>query len=276
MSRRNDVVFSSERLESQERLKKILIPLAVLLLIVAAVVAAAFIMRSVRGTSSTGGEDTPYPYSWRNNSKGVMTLEIDRGGVEGSSWLAVNNDPANMPVETAQKQPKGADRFTVTPTGAGRSNQVFVLMGEDGEASVKLEMLMEAALNDKGVLQTEVLSSSILERQRTTQGGADSAYPYSYTSDTDGFLVVTVSGAAVYNDWDCSCDNEAAAYFAGLFYEEDDIITYLCPGTEPGNCTAVIFSKEGGVELTLELELSEGGAILVRNDSIVVENERPV
>ena len=267
MARNNDLVFSSERIESREKHKRILIPLAVLLLIIAVVIAAALLLKNMRGTTFTGGEDTEFPYSWRNDGKGVMTLEIDRGAAGSSTWYAVNNDPADMPVVQTEKQPKKASRFKVTPQDAVRSSLRFLLLDENGEAEAVLDMLMEAGLNDKGVLQTEVIASSLQRRQTARQGGEGTYYPYSIGTD-DGLIVVTVSGGAIADDWSVESSNEAAAADAGLFYEDENVILFLAPGSEPGASSIRLFSEKGAVTLKLEAELKENGDFLVTEHSV--------
>ena len=263
-----DVVFSSEKLEAREKLKRILIPVIALLVIAALVAAFALIKQAVRGTTFTGGEDTPYPYSWRNSNKGVMTLEIDNSASPGYTWITLDPDHSNMPVTADTKQADGRNRFTLTPSEAGRHSTYFILMGEDGEASAKLDMLLETVENAKGVLETTVLSSSVQRRQVASAGGEGTYYPYSYSADTDGFIVLTISGGAVVRDWEASCDNIEAADYAGPFYEDNDVMFYILPGTRPGECNAVFSSINGAVSIRFALELEEDGTLLVKSDSI--------
>jgi|GEM_PF-2439053 len=262
MARNKDVVFSSERLESRERLKKILIPLAVLAAIAVIVVVAALLTRALKVTYYTGGEDTPYPYRWYNK-KGVMTLEIDSSAAEGRSWVAVNNDRAHIPTEATKKQPKKASRFTLAPNEEGRHSVLFVLLNENDEAGTILEMLTETALDEQGFLQTEVVSSSLTNRQKAQQGGEDTYFPYSFSADSDGLIAVTVSGGAVVNDWVCVSDNEEAVIYAGVFYEDEDVLLYLYPGDVPGSSSVTLSSENGAVSIALVAEYAENGDFLI-------------
>ena len=270
MAKQKDVVFSSEKLESQERLKRILIPIAALLIIVALVVVVALVVRSSRGVSYSGGEDTEYPYSWKNSSKGIMTLEIDHSAAPGYSWITLNTEPQNIVVAATEKQPKDKSSFTLTPSGEGRYNTFFLLYDENGsdEAAAKLDMLLETTSNAKGVLQTTVLSSSIQKRQVQTARGEGTYFPYSYRADTDGFIVLTVNGGDVVDDWQAACDNEDAADYAGPFCEDGNAIFYIVPGSVPGTCNAAFSSEKGAVKITLVLELGEDGTLLVSSDSM--------
>ena len=264
----DDLTFSSEKLEAKERQKSILTLIAALLLIAALAVGIALVVRSMRGERFSGGTDTLYPYSWRNDSKGVLAVEIDHSASPGQSWIAVETDRARMAIQKDEKQPEGSSSFKLTPTDEGRYNALFLLINENNEASCRLDMLLETTLTDKGVFQTEVLSSALQPRQVTRQGGADSYYPYSFRTDENGYLVVTVEGAAVWEDWNCISGSDAVAMPAGLFYEEGNIICFIMPGDEPGTCAMKISTDDGAVTIDLELELTQELSLLVRSDSI--------
>ncbi len=268
-------VFSSERIESQERAKKILIPIAALLIIVGLVVAAAFIMNSIKGELKTGGEDTPYPYSWRCSNKGVMTLEIDHSADPLRHWIVLETDNARMLSAAAEKQPEDKSSFILTPSEEGRHNALFLLVDENGEAAARLDMLMEVTRNSKGVLKTDIVESSLTARQIRVHGGEGTNYPYSYRSDPDGAIELTVSGGAIVTDWICSCSNEAAAAFTGSFFEEGALVAYFSPGTVPGECSAKLSSSEGSVTISLDIVLNEDGVLLVSSDSIEGGTEAP-
>ncbi len=261
-------VFSSERIESQERLKKILIPIAALLIIVGLVVAAAFIMHSLKGELKTGGGGIPYPYSWRCDNKGVMTLDIDHSAAQGRHWLVLDTDTARMASETPEKQPEGKSRFLLTPSAEGRYNGLFILVDANGEPSARLDMLMETSRNSKGVLKTDILDHTLQEIQVLVTGGEGTNYPYSYRADGKGSIELTVSGGAIVSDWSCVCSNEASVFFGGAFYEENDLVAYFSPGQEPGECKALLSSSSGAVSIELDLVLKEDGTLLVSSDSI--------
>ena len=293
MAKENDVIFSSEKLETRERRNRILIPAIALVVVIAIAVAASFIVRHMRGTLYSGGGDTAYPYTWRNNTKGVMTLEIDKTAGNGQNWIALNNNSAYIPVEAGKKQPEGKNRFLVTPQEEGRHSLLFVLVDEsvpeeEQAASAVLELLTETTVNGKGAFETEVISSALRERQIPKSSGADTYYPYTYSMDENGYLTVTVAypegtipepeeggpesmpdTAILFPyDWAAASDNESVATALGTFYENGGLAVYIGSGSEAGTCRVTVASEQGGVSIVLTIERNESGALLVRSDEI--------
>ena len=80
--------------------------------------------------------------------------------------------------------------------------------------------------------------------------------------------MLRITGAAAAEDWNCESDNENVAVFAGLFYEDEDLIVYLMPGTEPGICGVKIYGSEAGVSLELGVELTAEGELLVNSEKL--------
>ena len=267
MAKEKELVFSSEREEKQGQLKRILILAGIVLGVIILVVGAALIVRSTRAVVHTGGEDTPYPYTWKN-SKGSMIIEIDRSADPDRVWQAYNVDNVNSKCETPEKQPKDKNQFVFTPKEEGRYSIIFILMGADDQASMRMEMFVESKLDANGVLESEVLSTSLLARQVLSEGGEGTNYPYSYLTDTDGFLVVTIAGAAACGDWDCVSDNENVALPAGVFMDGDDAVFYIQPGSERGMCTLKLYRTAIEVSLQLGVELTEGNGLIVTSDKL--------
>ena len=274
MSRRNkdsDVVFSSEKFESRRRMLRILIPAAAVVLVAVIAIVAAFIIRDSKGVKYTGGEDTPYPYSWRNSRKGVMTLEIARDADPEKTWQLVNPSNIEKDAEEAKKQPKETARFTITPKETGRSSLILVLM-EGEEAAVRIDMLLETTVSEKGTLTTDVISSSLMERQTTQRGGEESFFPYSFRTGTDGFLVVTITNntEVAVEDWECVSENENAVQIGGIFFtgSGSGMEVYLASGMEVGTSRVIISSELASAQITLEVERTAPGSLLVRTHSM--------
>ena len=267
MAKDKELVFSSELEERREKRRKAFILIGILLAVVIIAAAAVFFVRANRAEVFTGGEDTEYPYSWKER-KGVVTIEIDHSADPARTWTAVNTDGRRISIEQPEKQPKDKSRFDISFAEAGRYNLVFALTAGDNEAAGVIEMLAEVTESEEGVLSAQILTSSLRKRQVSAQGGEGSFYPYTYSVDSDGFLVLRIAGAAAAGDWDCVSDNENVAVFAGLFYEDEDLIVYLMPGTEPGICGVKIWRTEAGVSLELGMELTAEGELLVNSEKL--------
>jgi hypothetical protein len=133
-----------------------------------------------------------------------------------------------------------------------------------------MEMLLDTTVGEKGSLTTEIISASLLERQTQQSGGEGSYYPYTFQTNEDGFLQVSIanaSGVAVY-DWEASSDNEEAAAVEGMLYLEEGIGVYMLPGTVPGLCRLTVSSEAAAAVLTMEIEHTDEGALLVRSHRI--------
>ena len=275
MARTKDVVFSSEKLESRERLKALLTPVAVLLVIVALVVISAFVLNDLRGKSYSGGEDTAYPYTWRNNNKGVMTVEIDNKADPSRSWIVLDTDPVRYPSQAAEKQPRGKNRFLITPRSEGIHNALFLLTDESGEPAAVLEMIMESEVNSKGRYVTDVVTSSLKYRQLAGSGGEESYYPYSFATGEGEVIALTVANAATLPDWVCSCSNEQAVENTGIFYRGGDLLLYFSSASDPGSCTVSVSSESGGVTIELDMEYTLNGELMVTDHRIIGGTEPP-
>ena len=88
-----NVVFESERYEKRQIFKRIGIPLAVVIGAILIAVVVALIVRGGRGKPVSGGEDTPYPYTWTANRNGSVTLVLDRAAAPGYIWSASTDIP---------------------------------------------------------------------------------------------------------------------------------------------------------------------------------------
>ena len=202
-----DVVFDSERLEKRERAKKLLIPAAVTVGILLLVMIAAVVTGMLRGKTVTGGEDTPYPFSWRANRDGVITLEIDRADAEGYKWNYIPFVPQDgleledmdqtiyepvFSVESDAKQKEGKDRFILTPLKEGRQVITFGLCGTQGETDeiYEVNLLAEYSLED-GKTSSQFLSSSGMEKIGKLSGNG-AGFFYEIYQAGDDVITITV------------------------------------------------------------------------------------
>ena len=278
------IVFDSERLEKRQSLKRWLIPVSALLAVVVIAVVIALIVRGGRGKAVTGGEDTSFPYTWTAGKNGVVTLELDRSAAPGYLWTAAETGTqAQMSVAAAQED--GRTRFTLTPSGAGRSVLLFTLHREDSEADCIYELSVLAETADSGnSLRSSLLSIAGRPRQGVVTGGEDTDYPYMIFTDEDGDLVVTVTDRTPVSEeteetdetvkkeegWICVSEDESIAEVLGIVEGEAVTAAYLRSGPEAGTVLVRMTDSAGGTELLLELEADVGGSLLVRTHRLTV------
>lgn len=269
-NKEKDLVFSSERLESRERLKKIILTAAAVVLVIAIAIAAAFIIRGAKGVRFTGGEDTAFPYSWRNSKKGVMSLEISRGEDTARTWSFIDAASNRIGATLDKKQPKDATRFSVVPKEAGRHNVIFLFTDAAGEASYRMDMLLETTENEKGTFTTEVITASIQERQTSARGGEGTYFPYAFRIDEYGYMVLVAenSSGVFVDDWTCESENDDITTVSGVISDRSGVTVYVLPGTEAGTCRLDLSSQMAKTVISLDTLRTEEGALLVSGHSI--------
>ena len=278
------VVFESERYEKRQSVRRIVIPAAVLLGAIVIAVAAALIIRGGRGKPVTGGENTPYPYTWAANKNGSVTLVADRAAAPDYIWISAADVP-QMEITAKQGVPEGKTQFTLTPKEAGRYVLEFRLQREKDpdDCIFKLTALSDVTYDGK-TMRASLLSVSGRRLAGVVRGGEDSLCPYQIRQDEDGDLMVIIADTEPAPDeeennedagqdkklegWQCESGDESVAEYLGTIRNEEISIVYLRAGTTPGRTRVRIWKAETGTELTVELELDENGAFLPLEHSI--------
>ena len=125
-----DIIFDSERYEKRETVKRYLIPAAVLVGLIVVAVVAALLLRGSRSKPVTGGEDTPYPYTWAAGKNGSVILAVDRTAAPGYLWLPAA-ETRQLDISVTQDAQQGKTQFILTPQEAGRCVLEFRLQRED-------------------------------------------------------------------------------------------------------------------------------------------------
>ena len=193
-----DVVFESEKYMQRQETRRKWLPVICLAAILLAVVVIALIMRGARGTVYTGGEDTPYPYSWSINRKGEMTLQIDKSAAEGYTWALSSFDTSNLEIQVPEKQKSGVSTFVMTPNIPGRYVTVFSLVNleDPSESLYEWRFLMDSALVTEGETTSagplSILSGSGLEHSGKQRSGEEDAVPYTLYADENGSMTVEI------------------------------------------------------------------------------------
>ena len=299
----NDVVFESERYEKRRSRMRWLLPLLGVLIVLIGIVAAALLLRGGKAAKVTGGEDTPYPYTWTVNKTGAVTLELDCAAAPGYAWEA-EETPWQLRPSAEAKTKDGKTVFTLTPAGEGRATLRFVLRNTDEPADRIYELTFLAEITQEtDRLHALPVSAAGHVTQGAVRGGDGSAYSYVIGSDADGDLYITVTLPQVVDeelnalyeqlrqqleageitvedvlemdlplpernsDWDLEASNEQAARPMGVIDGDDQVSAYFRPGEETGAVTLRLFDRVTGDTITVECE-NNGGTLIVLSHTL--------
>ena len=299
-----EVVFESERISKWERNKRFVIPAIAFVVVIVIAVVAALIMQGSRGETFTGGEDSPYPYSWMANKDGSVLLEVDRTASPQYLWN-ISEESTSIEILSGESTDESGESFTLpvlsaqpdrtqsgekasillTPTMTGRAVLLLDLRHKDNEQDQIYEMtILTEVLEENGKLYANLISITGTEQQGITHGGQETAFPYTVSLNESGELLITVttqdgeeaqeseeasesvSGTAA--NWECVSDNEETVTVLGVLYGADDVTAYVRAGAEAGRCTVRMSAENAGVEITLDCEVREDGTILVLSHDI--------
>ena len=282
MAKNNELVFDSDRVAKGQNLRKMLIPLAIIVGVLALVLIIALIAGMFRSETYTGGGDTGFPYTWKLDRNGAVTLEIDHTALPGYSWYhkgegADGTTLSNLlTVERAGSQPRNKTRFVLTPTAAGNDRLVFLLTNENDPEDTVYEYTFIAAVEEEnGKLTTNVASYSGKETPGRIFGGDVNLYTYEVKRDVKGDYCITVekhTRGALASDWNMTSSNNSIMVPDGMFTEENTIRAYVRPGSTAGKCRIRVFSREEKVDLMVELILGSDGIIKVNDHILLVDN----
>ena len=193
-----DVVFESEKYMQRQETKRKWLPVICLAAILLAVVVIALLMRGARGTVYTGGEDTPYPYSWSVDKKGELKLQIDKSAADGYSWKMAGYDIPGLDIRYPEKEKEGVSTFLLKPNRAGRYVAAFSLVNlEDLSDSIyEWRFMMDSASVTEGETVSagplSILSGTGLAlsgKQRSTE---EDAVAFTMSADGSGGMSVEI------------------------------------------------------------------------------------
>ena len=266
---KDELLFDSDRQARRAQRQRRLIPILLGAAILLTILAVILIIRSGRKPLYNGGEDTPYPYTWQQQSDGSARLSISLGDAAGCRWtLADQEEFSNLTVSAAEVK-KDETSFTLTPEQTGRALFTLVLRGPGDETDTRYRVVFLAEITHAGDgLAVELLSSTGTALQGRSGGGADSQNPYEFYLEEDGDLVLTVTRAGA-EDWLLDFpQDQSAVTLLGLVTEEDQVTGFFRAGEEDGTCQLSLSSQEAGVTVTLEIS-NQGGALLVTSHNAV-------
>ena len=272
----SDVIFDSERVTKREEkkkgIKRLLIPVGILVLLIVIVVVLALIIRGNKIVPINGGENTPYPYSWYVKKDGSISFSIDHSASEGYSWRFKESDDSSlMSIEKDEKQSdKNSTSFTVKALEVGRALQTFELYSDtDDSVTIYELMLFTEVTKQEETLNVEFIGTGLVPVVAPETGGDDD-YSYSIKSE-DSRITLTVTygssseGSGSENDltieeyvWQCEADGDAVR-IDGVSVSHGKVVANIIPGEVPGTCKVVLRNGLLGVEIDLTCSFWETG-----------------
>jgi len=83
------------------------------------------------GKMNTGGENTNFPYSWKEEGRGTVLLKLDGTyGPEDYRWGIASTDESVLQVKVVKKEKKGLITYRIKPLKEGSAQIVFVRQRE--------------------------------------------------------------------------------------------------------------------------------------------------
>ena len=291
-----EVLFESERYVKRQSIKRWLFPVAGILILTGIAIAVVLLLRG-RQEVLSGGEDTPYPYTWTVGKNGAVLLELDRSAAPGYVWRQSGVSPAVSVI--GEESEEGKDRFTITPEGEGRFMLSFLLRNEGDETERIYELVFLAETGEQnGQLRTAPASVVGKPLQEKLRGGEDAGFPYTIKTDEDGDLAIAVllpggsEETAEFNpegepaeedalaveereepqsDWNCASGDEGIALPLGVIYGDDAITGYFRPGSKEGTVTVQMKDAVSGACITAECENAEGSLRVLSHSLSLIE-----
>ena len=254
-----DIVFDSERYERNRRLRLILLPIAFLAAVLVIAALAALLIGYFRGQNHTGGEELPYPYTWRTGRNGVITLELDHASAPEAKWQYAEESSVLDVAES--KQSKSVTRFTLTPTATGRALSVFCLTV--GESDIyELSFLTETQAAN-GVMESEIVTATGRALQAELTGSDESGLSYRVYSENNRFVIsVTTADSDDAAGWTCASSDETIAEPIGVISSGRTSRAFAVPGGAAGSCTLTMKNESTGATLTVECQTDTDGALM--------------
>ena len=203
---KSDLVFESDKLEKRQKIKRIVIPIAVLLAIIAVVVVIAVIAGKQKPQIFNGGEDTAYPYYWTENKDGSLTVRLPENGDGRYVWTPYNSVEAVASLRLEEKGEEGYTVYTAVPQNSGRTFVEFVLKNGTAGAGVEdqlfsINLILEAAKTETN-LKLSILGGTSRSYPGLISGGEAEGFPYTVCFSMDGELLIRMKdGTTPPEDW---------------------------------------------------------------------------
>ncbi len=271
---KEELIFQSEKLEKRRRLARVWIPVGALCAVAVIAVVAGLLLGGTRTEVVTGGEDTPYPYTWTASTGGSVTLELSQQGApQGACWQvledstgletgAAQETSAVFRVKNESKAGQNTGRITLEAVNPGRALLSLGLRAEGAELAYRWTLMAQVS-EENGSRTAALLSAGSTGFQETVTGSGEAGIPYTIGSDGETGLIVRMELAGMEGTWACVSDQENVARPTGVFWTETGIQAGLLAGGEAGNTTVRLINDITSTELTLICSVGEDGVLRV-------------
>ena len=270
---KEELVFQSEKLEKRRSLARVLVPIGALCAVAVIAVVAGLLLGGRKTEVVTGGEDTPYPYTWTASGDKV-TLELaQQGAPQGAFWQVLEDSTgvetgdarettAVFRAENDSRPGNGAGKLSLEAANPGRAVLVLGLRGEGTDLAYRWT-LMAQVTEENGSKTATLLSAHGTDLQETVTGGEENQLPYTIRSDGETGLIIQLRLTEEEGVWSCVSDKDTVALPTGAFWTSTGIQAGLLPGTEVGTTPVRLVNEITGTELTLLCSRGEDGVLRV-------------
>ena len=241
------------------------------------IVAAISLIRGtvLGGEKFSGGEDSPYPYTWIEKENGTIALTLENGK-SGYHWELSNLVDELLEVSTAVKG--GKTQATLTPINEGFTSVSFDLVGENERLATTTYRV--DILEEDQVLTIHFVDNAITLRQGNLvlEGAPD--HPITVGTSEEGYLAIHIAGVSEedmipipVNDegvveegdlhvWEAETQDEMVATPQGSDFDDDGMVFYF--GTRAAGETDILLTNG---ETHLFLAVTSDGSSLIVTDS---------
>jgi|GEM_PF-4151900 len=218
--------------------------------------------RGRKDVSYTGGEDSPYPYSWTEYKDGSIVIRPFSFVPEGCSWSANGSDDAVIKV--AQTGDKKAQAFTVSPAGEGDSFLTLDLTEQGGLSLASVNMVVESSGSGKKAVLT--VTGHRIDVAEDVLRGEEHGVSYLIMTDGSGDLHLSVSGEGE-DDWGCFIRSAGTIEYTSVS-QADGAASFLFYPSGSGDAAFTVYSYSRGVSLDVTGRADSDGIVTARGCSV--------
>ena len=194
----------------------------------------------------TGGEDTPYPYAWTQETDGTVLVEPSGEVPAGFGWTVTESDPSVAAVSEPGEE--GKTGFLLTPAGVGDCFFTLALVGgEDGEEVLcRLYMTVEVTGTKKP--RAAVTGHRLEPMEGVLRGGEDFGAPYRIWTGENGDLELRLTDTQGAEDWSISLRTPSTLGMSQLQVTEGRVTAQLY-SPAAGEAAFTLYSPSRGLSL---------------------------
>lgn len=213
------------------------------------------------------GQDTPYPYTWKETRTGGITVRIT--GQADGVWKAENYASDILTAAVEQTEASGKATVTLTPQASGTTEVTLSCQEQVGGFSSQRFAIRLTVQVDQ-TLHAAVLDHTEQEGETVTMAAADTSYPCAVKTEDDGSLSLYVSDTAG-GSWDASADSENFSVSAPFYDAEGCLYTVYADGAGTG--TVQLQRTYTGETIRLPVTADDSGRITADSSQAEVFTE---